>query len=105
MFAAPSPKRREMILTSSGCETSLGIVRLRCFLDPATITVEDSGHQFGCELVKKVVVDLDCRRPAAGSDALHFLERKDSVRRHAFVPDVKLFLEPQIGRASCRERV
>src|ERR1017187_4928636 len=96
MFAAPSPKRRETILTSSGCETSLGIVRLRCFLDPATIAVEDSGHQFRCQLVKKVVIDLDGGRPAAGSDALHFLKRKNAVRCHAFMPDAKLFLEPLV---------
>src|SRR3974390_2804832 len=91
MSAAPCPKRFETIFTSSGWETSLGILFLVLALVP--IPVENIRHALGCQIIVKVVVHLNCRRPAAGADALHFFEGEDTIRRNAFVTNAQLFLE------------
>ena len=43
----------------------------------------------GREVVVEVVVDLHGGRPAAGADALDFFQRKQAVRRDAFVADAE----------------
>jgi hypothetical protein len=47
----------------------------------------------GIELVVKIVVDLDGRRPATCADALNLFEREDTVSGDALVADAELFLE------------
>src|SRR5579863_3430818 len=99
ILVAPMPKRREMILTSSGWETSLGIfplVRkqiLGAFLDSLGISAENARHEIGLKLVVKFVVDLNGGRPAAGADTFDLLEREEAVRGDAIGADVKLFAE------------
>src|ERR1035438_116797 len=91
--AAPLPKRRVTILTSSGWETSLGIVRLPFGLDSAAIRRHNAGYMTGRQLVVEVVVYLDGRRPAASADALDLFEGKDAVRSHSLVSNAQLLLE------------
>src|SRR3569833_1061692 len=90
MSAAPWPKRLETTFTSSGWETSLGILRALEFL---TILGKDARDAVGREIVVEVVVDLNGRSPAASADALDLFEGEDSIRRNAYVADAKLILE------------
>src|SRR5260370_24852673 len=91
MLAAPWPKRRVTIFTSSGWETSLGIFLL--VLDSRPVLVKNSGNVVRAQIVMECVIHLDGRRPAAHSDALDFFERKNAVGRDSLVPDAQLFLE------------
>src|SRR5208282_3402626 len=90
--AAPCPKRRVTIFTSSGCETSLGMGT--CPFRFCSIIGQKTGHLFGTQIVVKGVVDLDRRRPATGTDTLHFLKRKQPILCDPLVPNAQLFLEP-----------
>src|SRR5580698_783485 len=89
MLAAPWPKRRVTIFTSSGCETSLGIGHLSSI----AIALKNAGHVIGSQVIVEVVVDLDGGGPAAGADAFHFFKREDAVCGHALVAHAELFLE------------
>src|ERR1700733_11359377 len=93
------PKRREMILTSSGWETRLGIFFLVLkqvlgpILDSLRICAQDAGHEIGLELVVEFVVDLNGRGPAARADALNLFEREEAVGGNAIRADAELFTE------------
>src|SRR6185437_5521758 len=89
MFAAPWPKRFETILTSSGWETSLGIL----FLVLGPVLIENRGDALGLYVIVKIVVDLNRRRPAAGADAFNLFEREEPVAGHSLVSDAEFFLE------------
>src|SRR5664280_429309 len=91
--AAPMPKRRVTIFTSSGCETSLGIGFCSFRLGFVAVVGQDAWDLIGRELVEEVVVDLDGRRPTADADALHFFEREDAIGRDALVADAQFFLK------------
>src|ERR1035438_323560 len=93
MEAAPWPKRRVTILTSSGWETSLGMGYCPLRTGFAAIGDQEAGHMLGRQLVEKIVVDLDGWTPAAGADAFHFFERKDAVSGDAFVAYAEFFLK------------
>src|SRR3954468_12995890 len=75
MSAAPWPQRREMTLTSSGWETSSGILIAR-FLP---VFFEHGVHLLVCQVVVEVIVHLHGGSPAACADALDFFEGKDTV--------------------------
>src|ERR1017187_6258532 len=98
------PKRRETILTSSGWETSLGMMD-----NPPSawgfgaVTGHDAWHLVGIQLLDEVVVDLDGRRPAAGSDALHLFEREEAVLCHALAPDLQLLPEAFVDLISAAQ--
>src|ERR1700687_1612532 len=103
IFAAPCPKRFETIFTSSGCETSLGIFRCPSCIRAAFICGQDLRYVLRRQVVVEVVIDLDCRCPAAGADAFNFFEREDAVRSYTFVPDAELFLEFFVDIVSAAE--
>src|SRR5579862_3239400 len=72
--AAPWPKRREMIFTSSGWETSLGI-GLRSSLRSFCAKLGDEvGNLLWAQLIVEVIIHLDGRRPGASPDALNLFE-------------------------------
>src|SRR5665213_3314918 len=85
------PKRLEMILTSSGWETSLGI--FLASLGFGSVGVEDGVDLVVGEVVVEVVVYLNGRGPAADADALDFFQGKEAVRGDAFVTDAEFVLE------------
>src|SRR5258708_18821805 len=97
MSAASWPNRLVTIFTSSGCETSLGMRRSSVSagigLNPATIAIENAGDSLRSQIVVEVVIHLDRRRPATGSNAFHLFEGKHPVRCNALVTHAKLFLE------------
>src|ERR1035438_9302378 len=93
MLAAPWPKRLLTSLTSSGWETSLGMGAAPFLAGTAAIAGQNAGHMLGRELVVEVVVDLDGRSPAAGADALDFLQREEAVGGDAFMADAELLLK------------
>src|SRR5579859_1148580 len=89
MSVAPMPKRLEMILTSSGWDTSLGICgRFLCSVAGQYFVYLVVG-----EVVVEVVVYLNGRGPAADADALDFFEREETVGSDAFVADAEFFFE------------
>src|ERR1700761_4614775 len=91
------PKRLEMILTSSGCDTSLGIRS-----SFGLVVGEDLVYFFVRQVVVEGVVDLHRGSPATGADALDFFEREETVSGDALVADAELFfqmLEDIIGAA------
>src|SRR6266567_1124002 len=91
--AAPMPKRRVTIFTSSGCETSLGIGVGSFRFGFVAVTCQDFGDMIGCHIIVEVVIHLNGGRPAAGPDTFHFFKREDSVWSDALVADAQLVLE------------
>src|SRR5579863_6939865 len=89
------PKRREMILTSSGWELSLGILVLGpgTIFDSLPVRPDNAGHEIGFELIVEVVVHLDGGRPRARANALDLFERKETVGGDAIGADAELFAE------------
>src|SRR5580704_1144903 len=106
MLVAPMPKRLETILTSSGCETSLGILFLvrkqilRSILYSLRISDENAGNEVGLDLIMKFVIDLDGRRPTTCAYAFYFFDREESISRHAFGADAEFLLEALVDFVS-----
>src|SRR4051794_35858292 len=94
IFVAPMPKRFVTIFTSSGCDTSLGIVFL--VLNLLSILIQDRRHIVRLQLIVKRVIHLDGRCPAARPDAFHFFEREHAVWRNSLVTDAELLLKSLI---------
>ena len=73
------------------------------------INIVDLGLVYGIEVINdRVFVKMTMTTPACPLHAYLSKTAEDSIRRH--FPDVnavhiELVWEPQIGRASCRERV
>src|ERR1700694_3331236 len=97
MAAARMPKRRGKILTSSGCETSLGIGFCSFRFGFGAVVGQDGGDTVRRQFVEEIVVDLDGRGPAADTDALDFFEREYAVGSDAFVPDAELVLKALVN--------
>src|SRR4029077_4308362 len=117
MLTAPWPKRRETTFTSSGCETRSAMRLGDCAIEPLgiekprfliarspdrtiakfyllrsllLIVVENPIHLLYRQVLVKIVIHLRRRSPAASSDALHFLQRKQPVLCRLLVPDPQL---------------
>src|SRR5579864_2247379 len=84
MSVAPLPKRLETILTSSGWEVRSAIELLSSTL---AILLDHRVHLLIGQILVKVVIHLNGRRPTASADTLNFLQRKNAVGRSLFVPD------------------
>src|SRR6266567_2615866 len=97
MSAAPWPKRFVTILTSSGCDTSLGMggspFSAGIGLNLSAIAVENTRNTLRRQVIVEVVIHLDGRGPAARPDAFHLFQGEDAVRGNALVADAQLFLE------------
>src|ERR1039458_8260331 len=101
MLVAPMPKRREMIFTSSGWETSLGILFL--VLDSIPVSVHDAGHEIGLELVVEVVIHLNRRCQATSADAFNLFQREEAVGGNAIGSDAELFAKTLVDFVSSAE--
>src|SRR5450756_814834 len=90
------PKRRVTILTSSGCETSLGMSRASlCIHRPGlcAIACQYVVYLLVGEVIVEIVVYLKRRGPAANADTLHLFKREETVRGDAFMPNPQLVLQ------------
>ncbi len=81
---------------------AIGILTL--VLDLSPIVSENVGHRFRREIVVEVVVDLDGRRPAACTDALHLFDREHAVGSDSLVGDAKFLPGSAQGRHCARPR-